>query len=197
LKTGGTTTVTTGSLTFDPNGNLLTPAASATPVALNVTGLADGASNMTMNWNLYNGAQGLLTQFAQSSGVSSTSQDGMQAGQITKVSMGNDGMIVATYSNGQQSTVAQLALASIHNPSTMLSVGDNNLQATAATAAPAIGTAGSGGRGNIVGGSLESSTVDIAQQFTALMSFQRSYEADSKVITTSDQMLQTLIAVKQ
>ena len=121
----------------------------------------------------------------------------MQAGQITKIAMGNDGQIIATYSNGQQSTLAQVALASIQNPSTMLSVGNNNLQATAATAAPAIGTAGSGGRGSIVGQSLESSTVDIAEQFTDLMSFQRSYEADSKVISTSDQMLQTLIAVKQ
>ena len=197
LKTGGTTTVATGSLTFDANGNLLTPASSATPVALNVTGLADGAKDMTVNWNLYNGAQGLLTQFAQSSGVSGASQDGMQAGQITKIAMGNDGQIIATYSNGQQSTVAQVALASIQNPSTMLSVGNNNLQVTAATATPAIGTAESGGRGSIIGQSLESSTVDIAQQFTDLMSFQRSYEADSKVISTSDQMLQTLIAVKQ
>jgi len=152
---------------------------------------------MTVNWNLYNGAQGLLTQFAQSSGVSGASQDGMQAGQITKIAMGNDGQIIATYSNGQQSTVAQVALASIQNPSTMLSVGNNNLQVTAATATPAIGTAESGGRGSIIGQSLESSTVDIAQQFTDLMSFQRSYEADSKVISTSDQMLQTLIAVKQ
>jgi len=196
LGTGGNTQVATGSLTFDSNGNLTSPA-SGKPVALKITGLADGATDMNVNWNLYNGTQGLLTQFAQTSGVSADTQDGMQAGQITNVSMGANGAIVASYSNGQQSTVAQLALASIQNPASMISVGDNNLKATIDTAAPAIGAANSGGRGKIAGQSLESSTVDIAKQFTNLIAFQQSYAANSKVISTADQMLQTLIAVKQ
>jgi flagellar hook protein FlgE len=196
LKSGGSTQIATGNLTFDANGNLTSPA-SGTPVALKVTGLADGAADMNINWNLYSGTQGLLTQFAQTSGVSADSQDGLQAGQITKIAMGDNGAIIASYSNGQQSTIAQVALASIRNPSTMVSVGNNNFRTTIDTAAPAIGAANSGGRGKIVGGALESSTVDIAEQFTNLMAFQRSYEAASKVITTSDQMLQTLIAVKQ
>ncbi len=196
LKSGGSTQIATGNLTFDANGNLTSPA-SGTPVALKVTGLADGAADMNINWNLYSGTQGLLTQFAQTSGVSADSQDGLQAGQITKIAMGDNGAIIASYSNGQQSTIAQVVLASIRNPSTMVSVGNNNFRTTIDTAAPAIGAANSGGRGKIVGGALESSTVDIAEQFTNLMAFQRSYEAASKVITTSDQMLQTLIAVKQ
>ena len=196
LGAGGNNQIATGNLSFDANGQLTTPA-SGKPVALKVTGLADGASDMNVNWSLYNGTQGLLTQFAQTSGVSGNTQDGMQAGQITKIAMSDNGAIVASYSNGQQSTVAQIALASIQNPSTMISVGNNNFRTTIDTAAPAIGTANSGGRGKIIGGSLENSTVDIAQQFTDLMAFQRSYEAASKVITTSDQMLQTLIAIKQ
>ena len=198
LKAGGTTSIKTGSLTFDATGKLLTPASGAAgSIALPITNLADGAADLTVNWNLYNGTTGLLTQFAQNSGVSATAQDGLVAGQIEKISMGDNGQIIASYSNGQQSTVAQVALASIQNPSTMIAVGNNNLRPTVATAAPAIGTANSGGRGKIVGGSLEGSTVDIAQQFTQLMSFQRSYEASSKVITTSDQILQTLIQLKQ
>lgn|SRR5579872_2928493 len=196
LGSGGNTQVATGTLSFDSNGNLTSPA-TGSPVSLKVTGLADGAADLNMNWNFYNGTQGLLTQFAQSSGVSGLTQDGLEAGQITKVAMGENGAIIASYSNGQQSAVAQIALAAIQNPSTMISVGNNNLRTTIATAAPAIGTANSGGRGKIVGGSLESSTVDIAQQFTNLMAFQRSYEAASKVITTTDQMLQTLISIKQ
>lgn len=196
LKAGGTTQIATGTLAFDANGNLTTPASGA-PVALKITGLADGAADMNVNWNLYNGTQSLITQFAQSSGVASNTQDGMQAGQITKVAMGSNGAIVATYSNGQQATVAQLALAAIQNPSSMLAVGNNNFEATQATAAPAIGAANSGGRGQIDPGSLESSTVDIGTQFTNLMAYQESYAAASKVITTADQMLQTLIAVKQ
>ncbi|HJT88772.1 MAG TPA: flagellar hook protein FlgE [Bryobacteraceae bacterium] len=197
LKSGGTTQIATGSLAFDGTGQLTTPASTAAPIALKITGLADGASDMNINWNLYNGTQGTITQFAQSSGVASTNQDGVQAGQIVKVAMSNNGVILASYSNGQQSAVAQLAVAGIQNPDTMVSVGNNNLMATAQTAAPAVGTADSGGRGKIEGGSLETSTVDIATEFTNLISFQRSYEAASKTITTVDQMTQDLISLKQ
>jgi len=192
----GSNSIATGTLSFDQNGNLTSPAAGS-PVALKITGLADGAADLNVNWNLYNGTTGDLTQFAQSSGVSATQQDGIQAGQINKVAMGNNGAIMATYSNGQTATVAQVAMAAIQNPDTMVSVGNNNLEATTATAAPAIGAAGTGGRGTISGGALEGSTVDVATQFTQLMTLQRSYEAASKVVTTTDQMLQDLINLKQ
>ena len=163
---------------------------------MKVTGLADGASDMTINWNLYDSSgNGLVTQFAQTSGVSATSQDGFQAGQISKVSISNGGLLVATYSNGQSATVGQIALASIENPGSMLSVGNNNLQPTVNTSAPAIGAAGSGGRGQILGQSLEASTVDIATEFANLMAFQQSYQANSRVITTADQMTQDLIGL--
>ena len=197
LKVGGTTTLATGNLTFNGSGQLLTPAPGA-PIAVNVANLADGANNLAMNWDLYDANNnGLLTQFAQNSGTSATDQDGLTSGQIVNINMGNNGILLANYSNGQQLPVAELALANIQNPETLVSVGDNNLKATNATATPAIGTADSGGRGQVVGGALEGSTVDIAQEFTMLIAAQRSYEANGKVITTSDQMLQTLIALKQ
>lgn len=193
----GSNQIATGNLTFDANGQLLTPTQANGSIPLKITGLADGASDMTVNWNLYSGNSPLLTQFAQNSGVSGTQQDGFQAGQISKISMGTDGIIIATYSNGQTAPIAQLALASIRNPDSMISVGNNNYQPTIETAAPAVGAADSGGRGTVQGGALETSTVDVAAQFTQLMSFQRSYEAASKAITTTDQMLQTLIGLKQ
>ncbi len=198
LQAGGTTQLTTGSLTFDGTGKLTTPAAGSPPIALAITGLANGAADMSVSWSLFdsNGSP-TITQFAQNSGLSATQQDGLPAGQVAKVSMADNGIIMASYSNGQQVTVGQLALAAIRNPSTLVSVGDNNLRATPDTAAPAIGTADSGGRGKVVGSALESSTVDIAQQFTDLISFQRTYQANSKVITTDDQMLQDLINLKQ
>jgi flagellar hook protein FlgE len=104
-------------------------------------------------------------------------------------------LLVATYSNGQSATVGQIALASIENPGSMLSVGNNNLQPTVDTSAPAIGAAGSGGRGQIEGQSLEASTVDIATEFANLMSFQQSYQANSRVLTTANQMTQDLIGL--
>jgi flagellar hook protein FlgE len=144
-----------------------------------------------------NGASGLITQFAQDSSVSATNQDGLVAGQITGVRLDAGGLIVAHYSSGQDQTLGQVALAAIENPETLVSVGNNNLAATTTTSAPAIGASGSGGRGQIVAGSLEASTVDIATEFTNLITLQRSYSANSRVITTSDEMLQELMSVKR
>ena len=102
----GGTPLATGTLTFDGTGKLTSPAATDPPVAVAITGLADGASDMNINWKLYDSnGNGLVTQFAQASGVSSTSQDGFQAGQITNVGIANGGLLVATYSNGQTANV--------------------------------------------------------------------------------------------
>jgi len=188
----------TGTLTFDANGNLLTPAAANSPIAIKVPGLTDGANDLAVNWSLYN-TDGTpnITQFATPTAVATESQDGEAAAQLTHISLSNGGEILAQFSNGQQLAVAQLALASIRNPDSMTSVGDNNFQVSAQTAIPAIGTPNTGGRGNILSGSLESSTVDIAQEFTNLITFQRSYEASAKVITTTDTLTQDTINLIQ
>jgi flagellar hook protein FlgE len=187
----------TGSLAFDSSGRLTTPASGSDPVAVHLAGLANGAADQTIDWNLFNGASGLITQFAQDSSVSATNQDGQVAGQITGVQLDAGGLIVAKYSSGQKQTLGQVALAAIENPETLVSVGNNNLAATTTTSAPAIGASGSGGRGKIVAGTLEASTVDIATEFTNLITLQRSYSANSRVITTSDEMLQELMSVKR
>jgi flagellar hook protein FlgE len=196
VKTPSATPLAEGTLTFDGTGQLSNPPLATGSVAVAIAGLADGASDLSVNWNLYNEAGGaMVTQFAQAGGVSATSQDGTPAGQITKVGISNGGLLVATYSNGQSATVGQIALASIENPGSLLAVGNNNFHPTAATSAPAIGEANSGGRGQIMGQSLEGSTVDIATEFTNLITFQRSYQANSRVITTADQMTQDLIGL--
>jgi flagellar hook protein FlgE len=195
--TSGTGSIVTGSLAFGANGQLTTPAATANP-ALTISGLADGAANMAISWNLYNAAgTGRLTQFAQTSGLSGSTQDGSAAGQITSISLSDGGLVVARYSNGQQATVAQLAVATVRNPETLKAVGNNNLQATVATAPPAVGGSGSGGRGKVVGGAIEASTVDIAHEFTELITMQRTYQANSRVITTNDEMLQETLNIKR
>ena len=193
----GSNTLATGSLTFDGTGELTSPASTDAPVAVKLTGLTDGAADQTINWNLFSNGNAQVTQFSQDSAVSATTQDGMTSGQISQVGIANGGLIVATYTNGQQATVGQIAMASITNPDSMVSVGNNAYEATAATSAPAIGTSGSGGRGTIQGGALESSTVDIATEFTKLITYQRTYQANSRVITTADQMTQNLLSMMQ
>jgi flagellar hook protein FlgE len=196
--TAGTpSSLANGSLAFDSNGNLTTPAAPGqVPVA--ISGLADCASDINLNWNLYN-ATGVptLTQFSQASALSGSSQDGVAASQITQVSLADGGSIVAHYSDGTQQTVGQLAMASISNPESLISVGQNNFEIGADTSTPAIGAPGTGSRGTILGGALESSNVDIAHEFTSLIVYQQAYEANSKVISTQDQLTQVLLNIKQ
>jgi flagellar hook protein FlgE len=188
----------TGTLQFDGNGNLISPTAADGPVPIAITGLADGASDMSFNWNLFDASGNqLVTQYAQASGMGSEMQDGSAAGQVTQVALSNGGLITATYSNGQQATIGQLALASIGNPQSLVSVGNNNLEVSATTAVPVIGAANTGGLGQVVAGSLESSTVDIATEFTNLISLQQAYEAKSKSVTTVDQLTQATIGLMQ
>jgi flagellar hook protein FlgE len=154
--------------------------------------LADSAQPINFKWSLYNsdGAP-TFTQYSESSTISAASQNGRPAAQLVSVSLANSGQIVANYSNGApQQVVGQLAVASIRNPESLLDAGNNNFTTSADTANPAIGAAGSGGRGTIQGSAREASTVDIASEFSSLLVYQRSYQADSKVVTVADQLSQ-------
>lgn len=182
-----------GTLTFNSDGTLATPLATATAPTLNITGLADNASNLTMNLNLYSGKSPLISQYDQASTLEANSADGSPSVQLSKVSIADGGMVVATYSDGTSVTVGQLAMANFVNPETLLAIGNNNYGVTGATSNPTVGAANEGGRGQILGNRLESSTSDIATEFTNLMVDQRGYQANSKVITTADQLNQDTI----
>jgi flagellar hook protein FlgE len=198
--TAGTpSSVATGSLTFDANGNLTSPSAPA-QVQLSITGLQDGANDMTVNWNLAteNGTgTPVVTQYAAASTESAATQDGVPASQVTQVSIANGGAITAEFSNGNQVVVGQLALASVSNPDSLIATGQNNYEVGADTATPVVGVPGTGTLGTVEGGSLEDSTVNIATEFTNLIIYQNSYEANSKVISTLDQMTQNLLNLQQ
>ena len=187
-------TITTGSLTFNASGQLTDPAPGS-PITFTVPDLADGAApGQTLTWNPYNSdGSGKLTQFGQPSASSASSQNGAGAAQLVHVGLADGGSIVAQYSDGEQVTVGQVALASIRNPDTLIAAGNNNFQLSERTATPSIGVPGTGGRGTIAGGSVEASTVDIAQEFTNLIVYQRGYEANGKVVTTADQLSQDTI----
>jgi flagellar hook protein FlgE len=88
-------------------------------------------------------------------------------------------------------------MATIRNPESLIAIGNSNFQLSAASALPAVGVPGTGGRGAVLGGSIESSTADIAKEFTNLIVLQRGYEANAKVVTTVDQVSQDTIALKQ
>ena len=129
----------TGTLTFDSSGNLTSPAATDPPPVLTATGLTDGAADMNITWNLYNGTTPDITQFAQASATSAQAQNGAPPANLSSVSLGNGGQLLAQYSDGQQVVVGQMAMANIGNPESLISVGDNNYQLSANTALPPSG----------------------------------------------------------
>lgn len=187
---------TPGNITFDGSGVLATPLPANSPVALTVPALTDGATVGTagsgiINWNLYaaNGAP-TLTQFAQASATSANAPDGAPPSQLTGVALGSNGQIEATFSNGVRQLVGQLAVGTVRNTQSLISVGNNNLALNSNTSALTVGPSGTGGRGVILAQSLEASTVNITTEFANLLTFERSYQANSRVITASDQLVQ-------
>lgn len=187
----------TGSVTFDSNGKLATPAPTDPPPLFQVQGLADGASDLNLSWSMYNGTTPRITQFAQASAVSAVSQNGSAAAQLVTVGLSTGGTIVAKYSNGQQSVIGQLAMATVRNPQSLIAEGNNSYGVSALTSLPAVGIPGTGGRGSVTAGAIESSNVDIAREFTNLIVFQRAYQANAKVVTTVDTLSQATINLVQ
>ena len=122
---------------------------------------------------------------------------GSAQGSLESFSLGNDGTITGVYSNGLRQTIGQLALANFANPGGLTKSGNSSYVVGDNSGTPAIGVAGVGGRGSLQAGALEMSNVDLSQEFTGLIIAQRGFQANSKVITTSDQILQDLVQMKQ
>ena len=197
---GNPVVVKSGALTFDSNGNLTSPAGDVTGITIgppNTAALADGASALTFNWQLYNNGAGLLTQVAATSTTTSETQDGVSSGSLVSFSINSDGTITGTFSNEKTQTLGQVALATFANNDGLQLQGNTDYIPTLASGQAVLGTPSAGGRGTLSGGALESSNVDIATEFANLIVAQRGFEADAKAVTTFDQITQDTIALKQ
>jgi flagellar hook protein FlgE len=205
--TSGTSTPVTGIMSFDSSGNLtsITPAGGTettvgtatgdiSSIPLSFTGLADGAANLNMSWNLL-GASGTpaISQVDSASAVSATTQNGYTSGEYQSFTIGSDGTVTATYSNGQQQNVGQLALANVANVQGLQLQGDGDYATTLASGAASIGASGSAGLGTVTDGALEESNVNISAEFSDLIIAQRAFEANSKAVTTFDTVTQETI----
>ena len=126
-----------------------------------------------------------------------TATDGSTAGNLQQFRIGPDGSVIGVFSNGLKKTMAKVALANFNNPGGLEKIGDTCFRTTTNSGLAQVGVAGSGGRGELVGGALEMSNVDLAQEFTSLIVAQRGFQANSRVITSSDEMLQELVNLKR
>ena len=193
---GNPVTLKTGTLTFNGSGQLITPPANV--AGINIANFANGASNLTFAWQLYDAnGTGLLTQVSGASATSSTLQDGYPSGTLSSFNIDSAGTIEGIFSNGQTVPIAQIALASFSNLQGLLRNGSNDFLPSLASGAANIGQPGTAGRGTITGGSLELSNADIATEFSQLILAERGYEANAKAITTFDQVTQDAINLKQ
>jgi flagellar hook protein FlgE len=192
---GAPVVVQAGTLAFNADGQLTTPAANV--AAIPIAPLADGAANMSFNWQLYNNGASQLTQVAGPSATTGITQDGSSAGSLVNFTIGSDGTVTGSFSNGQTQALGQIALASFANNNGLQLQGNTDFTPTLASGQPVIGIPGTGSLGTLTGGALELSNVDIATEFANLIVAQRGFEADAKAITTFDQITQDTINLKQ
>ncbi len=177
----GTGTVTaTGTLTSDANGKL-TAAATSTPATI------DG---ITLDFSG-------MTGYASLNTTTIASQDGNKAGTLLSYSMGSDGTLTGTFSNGDTVPLARLAVSTFTNPAGLMKAGDTSYTESINSGNAKLGVAGADGYGSIVAGALEASNVDLSQEFTNLIVAQRGFQANARIITTSDEVLQELTQLKR
>jgi flagellar hook protein FlgE len=138
-----------------------------------------------------------ITQFGSASTVGATEQNGYAMGSLQSFSLGNDGTITGVYSNGERKALGMLALASFNNPGGLEKAGSSSFRVGDNSGTAMIGLPGTAGRGVLSSGALEMSNVDLAEEFTGLIVAQRGFQANSRVITSSDEILQDLVNLKR
>jgi flagellar hook protein FlgE len=184
-----------GSLVFDSTGNLTSPTDNP---ALSIAGLASGASDMSISLGLRDGdGVALVTSFATGTSSFTPSQNGIAASILKEININSAGVIVGTSEGGGSIELAQLALADFPNIEGLQKYKGSTFVAFPSCGDPSIGAAGAGGRGTVVGSSLEQSNVDMAQEFVNLIVAQRAYQANSKIITTTDELYQDSLNLKR
>ena len=185
--------VVTGYVRFNPDGSIAT----YSPASLTFGAQNGSAGGQTIRLNF--GQTGTMTGLTSADDDSSTkdiSQNGYASGDLTGVRIDQSGTLIGAFSNGKSLGLAQVAVAKFANNAGLSAEGGNLFGMTANSGEPIIGTAATAGRGSITASSLEMSNVDLSRSLTQLIVVQRGFQANSKTITTSDEMLNTLLQLK-
>ncbi|MGI5921882.1 MAG: flagellar hook protein FlgE [Syntrophomonadaceae bacterium] len=177
-------------LKFNTKGEISKPTEAQIDIKIPRTDAGAEEMNVTIDFSQ-------LTQFNAKSTAWAEYQDGYTKGDLNSISVGTDGTITGVYSNGESRTLARVAIANFQNPSGLLQVGNSMFQVSNNSGDARIGAPGEEGMGTIIPGSLEMSNVDISEEFTDMIVTQRGFQANSRIITTSDEMLQELVNLKR
>lgn len=185
-------------ITFNSDGSLAST--NPDPATVSITGWTDGAADSTITMNLGTaGKTDGLTQYASgettpSVNVTSIDSDGLSYGKLSSVSIGDDGIVNATYSNGQTIAIYKIAVATFADPNGLAASSNGIYSATVTSGNAALQGSGENGAGTIYGSELESSTTDTSSQFSSMISAQQAYSAASQVVSTVNKMYDTLIS---
>jgi len=188
--------VGSGTITFDANGH---SSVSSGNISLNLAS-PNGATNpidITLSFSAITQFAADTAQAGGGSTVSPTYQDGVPLGVMNGFMIGKDGVISATFTNGLTQKLARIALAQFENPAGLSRIGGNLLMETGNSGLPQVGKPSEGSLGHIAAGFLESSNVDLPTEFANMIVAQRGFQANSRVITTSDEILQELVQLKR
>ncbi len=185
----GTATGTPIALQFDSSGTLTTP--SNALASLGAVTLSNGAAPLSLSFDLAG-----TTQYGDTFSVGTLAQDGYATGQLGGLSVTEGGVVQALFTNGQAVNIGQLAMASFPNMQGLQQQGSSGWVETYSSGQSVLGVAGSAGFGTIQAGALESSNVDLTEQLVSMMTAQRNYQANSQVISTTDQLLQTIMNLR-
>jgi flagellar hook protein FlgE len=190
----GTTTLGSGPMRFDAtNGSLLASATapvSITSLTINPAGPSWPAAGIKLDL-------GALSQYNGATALTPAGVDGNAMGTLQSIALSGDGTIMGVYSNSLREPIGKLALASFTNPGGLAKAGNSSYRVGDNSGLAVIGDPGAGGRGTLTAGALEMSNVDLAEEFTGLIVAQRGFQANSRVITTSDEILQDLVQLKR
>ncbi|MBT8225278.1 MAG: flagellar hook protein FlgE [Dactylosporangium sp.] len=173
----GTTTAPAATVAFTADGSTPTPTSLAFGgIAIDISGVSSYAGKAT---------------------IAAQSQDGSAMGSLSGFIISPDGLVIGTFTNGLKQTLAQIALANFNNPPGLEKIGETMFRDTINSGLAQLGQPGAGGRGTLITGSLEMSNVDLGQEFTGLIIAQRGFQANSKIISASDELLQDLVNMKR
>ncbi len=203
----GSTYTSIATLTFDASGNIIGPAATAPATGFGLTLTGGTIPSLNPNDAVSAGGTGFLlqdivvdltnvTQFGTAFAVSNLTQDGYTAGELTGLTIGEDGVITTRYSNGQTQSAGQLTLAEFRNVQGLTPLGGNAWASTYASGLPVQGSPGVGKFGALRSGALEESNVDLTSELVNMMTAQRAYQANAQTIKTQDQIMSTLVNMR-
>jgi flagellar hook protein FlgE len=185
----GTVSGTITGLQFSQNGSIATL---PSPGTITVSFANQGAQSIDLDFgtpSLFDG----ITQFGQQSSVFANFQDGFGVGELSNISVNGDGDIQGFYSNGQIRSLGEIGIATFVNDSGLREIGDNLWSETPNSGIRTVGKGSQGSAGQVVGGALEGSNVEIAEEFVRLIEAQRGFQANARVITTTDEVLAELV----